>query len=126
MNDTDYLLLCLACRATSLANLSVLGCPHCGDTGVPADVRDKATITLTVHEWRCLFIWASNHASAYPDTKMKQVVDGIVQAVREQCPTMPPLTMAEEFQQVADKFGAEVEVHEPGGKEYKIKPEKKH
>lgn len=58
-------LLCLDCREATVWNegdSGLSGCPACGATGVPADLDDTVTVTLTTHELRVLTIWASNWA----------------------------------------------------------------
>lgn len=107
----EKIALCLRCRR-SFTEQEVAGtttCPGCGDKGVPADPRKTVTITLTTHEWRILCIWAHRWAAE----KVKEdvnVIDGIVGAIRQQKPDMPPLTMAEEFMGVKKMY--------PGAKLY--------
>jgi DNA-directed RNA polymerase subunit RPC12/RpoP len=59
-------MLCLACGEPSYvteeeaSNLNA--CPRCGDPGIPADLDDTATVTLTKHELRILTFWAEAYA----------------------------------------------------------------
>ncbi len=120
------MILCLSCRKefTEAEIHGKVGCPACGDTGIPADTTETATLRLTTHEWRCVFIWAANHASS--DPKMERTINGIVASLREKHPELPPLTLNEEFQQLADAFpNSGVEVRMLGKPAEVIPPKRK-
>lgn len=121
-------ILCLRCRGT-FTDEEIKGkaaCPTCGNKGVPGDTRKKATLTLTHHEWRILFMWAENWAAhcSRAEEAFQSPLPGIIREAHHQAPDLPGLTLREEVQEVANAFG-EVEVHGPDGSE-KVKPETKH
>ena len=109
-------ILCVTCRSTfSDEELDALGnvtsCPACGSTGVPADLTDSVTVTLTRHELRILTIWASNYAHSIKDSSLSTqdpvaCINGLLSGIRNQ--TEGPLTIAEELQDVADTLGLTV------------------
>jgi hypothetical protein len=102
------------------------GCPTCGNKGVPSDTRQKATLTLTHHEWRILFMWAENWAEkcGRDEESFQSPMAGIIREAHSQAPDLPGLTLREEVQEVANQFG-DVEMHGPEGSET-VKPERKH
>lgn len=56
-------LLCLDCGAETVdPPPGTKACPSCGESSIPADLDDTATITLTTHELRILTMWADNYA----------------------------------------------------------------
>ena len=125
--EDEAYILCVNCRATfAEAEIKGWGCPRCGNQGVPGDTRKKATITLTHHEWRILFMWAENWAAqcGRSEENFRSPIPGILSEVRKQAPDMPGLTLGEEVQEVANKFG-EVEIHDADGSRT-VKPERKH
>lgn len=121
-------ILCLQCRGTFTEEQTKgWGCPTCGNQGVPADTRKKATLTLTHHEWRILFMWADNWASKCErdDPNFRSPVPPMLREVKRQAPDMPGLTLMEEVQDVANALGTKAEVHQHGETTV-IEPEKKH
>lgn len=99
--------LCVRCRKT-FTDEEIDGatcCPNCGSTGVPADLSKKATLTLTHHEWRILFMWASNYAGACDG---EEVVQGILREVNNQWPDHPQLTLMGELIEAVDKVGGTI------------------
>jgi len=99
-------LLCLRCRGTFTDEQAKghAGCPACGNTGVPGDLREKAEIKLTHHEWRILFMWADNWAEQClrNDEAFHSPIPGILREARKQVPDLPALTMSEEIQDAVD------------------------
>lgn len=97
--------MCMNCRRqfTDAEIAGATGCPACGSQGVPADPRKTMTVTLTTHEWRLLCIWAHNWGEQC-GTKHGNPINGIADAIREQNPTAPPLTMGEEMAGVRQAF----------------------
>jgi hypothetical protein len=113
-------LLCLTCRGEvhlSPGEKKPRRCPECSSQGVPADLNDTVTITLTTHELRILTIWAANWAESikegYPDSP--QVVYGILDGITIQGVTAP-LSMRQELADLRAQFG-EVEVINEDGTE---------
>ena len=125
---SDPYILCLRCRGTFTDEQvkGKPGCPTCGNKGVPGDTRQKATLTLTHHEWRILFMWAENWAEkcGRDEESFQSPMSGIIREAHRQAPDLPGLTLREEVQEVANQFG-EVEIHGPDGAET-VKPERKH
>ena len=128
---SDPYILCLRCRGTFTDEQvkDKPGCPTCGNKGVPGDTRKKATLTLTHHEWRILFMWADNWAARCvkedeqrPGYDSPGAIHGIIREAHRQAPDLPGLTLREEVQEVANQFG-EVEMHGPEGSET-VKPER--
>lgn len=125
---SDPYILCLRCRGvfTDEQVKGKPGCPTCGNKGVPGDTRQKATLTLTHHEWRILFMWAENWAEkcGRDEESFQSPMAGIIREAHRQAPDLPGLTLREEVQEVANQFG-DVEMHGPEGSET-VKPERKH
>lgn len=128
---SEKVAMCLLCRGEFTAEqiAGAKACPTCGNKGVPADPRDKQTITLTVHEWRILFIWASNWAAKCDrdqgeDSRAVKTIEAIEREARRQQGSLPALSMRAEIQEVANTFG-KVTAYLGDGKEI-IEPEKKH
>lgn len=126
-------ILCLRCRAVH-TDEQVKGssaCPSCGDRGLPADTRSKATLTFTHQEWRLLFMWASRWATdvcAKSDRSgydSPGLIDALVREAKRQCPDLPQLTLLGELQDVANAFGSKVEMHGAEGVT-EVNPETKH
>jgi predicted RNA-binding Zn-ribbon protein involved in translation (DUF1610 family) len=103
MND-EKVALCMSCRRqfTEDEIAGATGCPACGSQSIPADPRKTMTATLTTHEWRLLCIWAHNWGEQC--SKHGNPISGIADAIREQNPTAPPLTMGEEMAGVRKAF----------------------
>jgi predicted nucleic acid-binding Zn-ribbon protein len=130
MSDDAYI-LCIRCRSTFTKEQTRghSGCPTCGSKGVPADTREKATLTLTHHEWRILFVWADNWAGQCDRQDENLDACGALTAIareaRRQAPNFPSvLSMLDEVQDLANTFG-KVEVHQHGETTI-VEPEKKH
>jgi hypothetical protein len=98
-------ILCVCCRSKFSESEveKAVGCPTCGNLGMPADLRKKHTITLSDHEWRILFIWSEfyEHANKAAKPEIDGVVKGIIHEVKTQCPDMPPLSLFDELQDLA-------------------------
>ena len=128
---SDAYILCLRCRGT-FTNEQVQGqsgCPTCGNKGVPGDTRKKATLTLTHHEWRILFIWADNWAGQCgrqdKESDAVSVIEALAREARRQAPDFPAcLSLLDEVQEVANHFG-KVELHQHG-ETTTVEPKKKH
>lgn len=92
--------LCITCRSTFFLDQlgpGVNACPSCSETGLPGDPDNKISIELTVQELRVLAIWASNYQREHcPDAG--RYLAGILNDLRRQYPTLPPLTLMEEFE----------------------------
>lgn len=109
--DNEAYVLCVTCRSqfTPEQTKGKNGCPNCGSTSTPADTRDKATLTLTAHEWRILFIWADNWFRNTTDSPDKpNPIDALIREVKRQVPTLPALTVVEEMQDLANESGSTV------------------
>ena len=118
-------ILCLNCRGVfSEEETQSWGCPKCGNQGVPGDTRKKAT--LTHHEWRVIFMWADNWGAkcVRDDPNAGNPMPSLLREVKRQAPDLQGLTLMEEVQDVANKFG-KVEIHDADGVKI-IEPEKKH
>lgn len=123
-------IFCLWCRS-EFTDEQIKGhsaCPSCGSKGVPGDAREKATLTLTHHEWQVLFIWADNWAGYCdrndPNVDAAGLMQALMREAKRQVPTMPSLSLAAEMQDVANHFGR-VEIH-AHGETTVIDPETKH
>lgn len=123
-------ILCIACRGTFTEEQTKgWGCPTCGNTGVPADTRKKATLTLTHHEWRVLFMFAENWAAQCerneerPSMVLKSV-QAITREAQRQAPDVT-LTLLGEIKKAVNTLGLKADLHGPDGVET-IEPEKKH
>ena len=126
--------LCVRCRSTftdaALADQS--RCPACGNKGLPADLRLKATVTLTHSEWRILTIWAHRWAEEHCKPADKEgydsvgTVEAILREMKRQAPTMPSLTLFGDMQEAATALGLKAELHGPDGIVQVVEPEKKH
>lgn len=122
---TEKHTLCLRCRK-AFSDQEIKGhqaCPACGGTGVPADLRQKHTLTLTDHEWRLLFIWADNWAEKCEDGH--KIIAGIIAEAKRQQPTLPALSLFAEIQDVANALGTTAEIRRDG-ESVTVYPEKKH
>lgn len=126
-------ILCVVCRST-FSDEEIEGkyaCPQCGGKGVPADTNEKATLTLTHHEWRTLFMWADRWAtdvckkSDQPGHDSPAVIAALVREAKRQCPTLPSLTLFGDVQEAVTALGTRGELH-TGGDVTIIEPEKKH
>jgi hypothetical protein len=107
-------IMCVICRSvfSDEETAAVDRCPTCGATGIPADTDDMVALKITRHELRILTMWASNYAhqiATDEDDSAPKVVSAIIRAIHRQDPTVGPLTLAEELQEVADTFGSHVE-----------------
>ena len=147
-DKTKKNVLCIKCRSTfSIEELEKLEkenedvrgrCPECLDSGIPANTDDMATLTLTHHEWRILFIWANNWGQQCDRTAIKEntelenprqsieAIEAIAREVRKQAPDLPALSIFEEIQQVADKFDTKAVVVDSDGQQTEISPRKLH
>lgn len=123
---------CLTCRST-FTDAEISGksaCPKCGNKGVPGDLNRSASVTLTHQEWRILFMWSTNYAESIkatdqPGLNSPGVVAAIAGEAKRQAPDLPPLSLREEIQQVANAFpDSKLELHQSGEVEV-IKPERK-
>ena len=131
-NKPEKTAMCIICRAefTDEEIKNANACPKCGDKGIPADPREKSTITLTHHEWRILVFWASNWAehckksdSAGHDSP--GVTNSILREMRRQQPKLPPLTLHDDIQEAVNALGTNATLV-IGDQETEILPEKKH
>lgn len=125
----DRVILCLDCRYrfTEVEIAGASTCPHCLSNGIPADLRKSHTITLSDHEWRVLFMWAerwAGHIAGMDDLTGNPllVILGIAQCARLQQPTLPPLTIAGEAQDLADATGRPATVYSLVGDPTEFKP----
>lgn len=93
-------------------------CPSCGCKGMPMNIAHDTTININWHELRILVIWAMNHAHAIkesvPDDPI-ETIKAIVKPLSAFRPSgAPPLTIAEEMQEVANVLEQPVIVHQDG------------
>ena len=128
--ETDAYILCLRCRNvfTDGQVEGYMGCPTCGNPSVPGDTRQKATLTLTHHEWRVLFMWAENWAAqcGRDDEAFVSPIPGIIREARRQAPDLPGLSLREDVQELANLgIAKNITLHSADGVE-KIEPERKH
>ena len=86
---------------------SVTACPSCGNTKVPADADDTATVTLTTHELRILPIWAANWAEAIKGHPGCEDSPRIVQGITDHLAvyTSAALSMRQEIADLREMFG---------------------
>lgn len=126
-------ILCLFCRNKfTLAEIEgAKCCPSCGSAGIPADCRKAHTLTLTDQEWRVLFLWADFWAEAQrndPDVHMhmRAVVSGIRRKANRQQPTLPPLTLVDEVQDMASTLNLRATITTGSGEEITVTPGTKH
>lgn len=126
-------ILCLRCRAVH-TDEQVKGssaCPSCGDRGLPGDTRKTATLTFTNHEWRVLFMWATNWATDVCAKSDKEGHDSpalmaaLVREAKRQCPDLPSLTLMADVQELATTLWSKVDVHSQAGS-VTVEPETKH
>jgi hypothetical protein len=122
--------LCLDCRST-FTDKEIEGancCPTCKSTGIPASLLEKHTLTLTDHEWRCLFIWAGNYAATLDmiGINPEKVIEGIAREAKRQEPTMPNLSLFADVQDLATTLGTKATIFDMSGQEIDVAPEKKH
>jgi hypothetical protein len=111
-------LLCLACGEETAPTGPLSACPHCGNQGVPADLDDMSSITLSTHELRILTMWADNWATyiekRHPGSQ--RVIRTILDRLATQ--TAAALTLRQEIADVRAAFpDAEVKVHDSRGRE---------
>lgn len=86
MAEETINILCLACGEPSFIepDADIQACPHCGDTGLPADLDDTVTVTLTAHELRVLTFWSEAFSKDLikhgydPEQRTKKVLKTIV------------------------------------------------
>jgi len=99
-------------------------CPTCGTTSVPCAIAEDVTLKINWHELRILTIWASNYADQQmKDQPGQRTLKSIIKRLHAQYPEKAPLTLADEFQQLANRFG-DVEVVRDDGTSDKIKQNK--
>jgi DNA-directed RNA polymerase subunit RPC12/RpoP len=115
MTEAQKTVLCVECRSTftDAETEGYTECPKCGSQGMPALLTDMHTINITRHELRILTMWAANWAEHIKDSEKKfyapNAIAGIASGIRAQLPEIGPLTLSEEFQEVADVFQKKVE-----------------
>lgn len=117
----DQRVLCLLCRSTFTDEETVgaNACPKCGNRGLPANVNDKATLTFTHHEWRLLFIWASNWADHIKNNDQAGydspgTIMALIGEARRQVPDLPALSLWEDVRRASDSLGLKIEMHRGG------------
>lgn len=122
-------ILCTHCRSefTDDETMNATDCPACHTRGVPANLLEKHTVTLTDHEWRIIFIWADNWTKNIKDDNgsAAECMRGIRSCVKKQCPDFPSMTLLDDIQDAANATGIKMEYHS-GGEKTEIEPEKKH
>lgn len=125
---TEKPILCVECRSTfsekEIANAAA--CPVCRTQGIPADTREKHTLTLTDHEWRILFMWAENHAISVKEADLKTVMAALRAEAKRQNPSMPNLTVFDDLQDMANASGSPIEVTSPNGDTDTVQPQSRH
>jgi len=79
-------------------------------------ISNDLDIRINTHELRILAVWASSWAQANPspDGQMENVLAGVLHRLKKQAPGVP-LTLADEYQQIADQSGGEVQCLDPSG-----------
>lgn len=113
--------LCVMCRSTFTEEqiAKATECPACGSKGVPADPKAKATLTLTHHEWRILFIWADQWArfiakDDQPGHDSPGTIAALVAEAQRQAPDLPPLTLFGDVRKLVDETGLKAELVSKG------------
>jgi hypothetical protein len=129
-SEKKYAAMCVICRHMVESTEGLTCCPQCGNKGVPADPNDKSTLTMTNHEWRILFMWASQWAgqcakSDQPGYDSPAVVQAIAREAKRQASTLPALSLSEEIQELATVIGTKAVLHQ-NGEETEFLPETKH
>lgn len=132
---SDLTTMCIQCRQffTDEQTKGANACPGCGSRSVPADPREKATITLTHHEWRILFMWAENWGAQCDqrppvegeERTSAECIAGMIAEAQRQAPGLTGLTLRQQVQEVVDGFGVKAELHQRGEVE-KFEPPIKH
>lgn len=121
MADTVNI-LCLACGEPSYVTEDeanqLVGCPQCGDQGIPADLDDMVTVSLTKHELRILTFWSEAYARVYartgydPTSRMSRVLKTIFDRISMQTETA--LTLGQEMADIrsslSEKTGQPVDM----------------
>lgn len=128
-NQIEKHILCVECRST-FSDEEIEGhtsCPHCGSTGIPADLNDMVEIKITAHELRILTIWASNYAYSIKRSSPSavEVVEGICKGLKGQTPNTH-LSLLSELQEAADTLGVKGELHNSDGDVDYVEPSTRH
>lgn len=126
---SEHVALCIPCRSTFTAE-QIAGareCPACGSRGVPADPRKTATLTLTHHEWRVLFIWADQWArhivkDDQPGNDSPGVVAALIAEAKRQAPDMPSLSLFGDVRELVDALGVKAEMVSRNGERLIFNP----
>lgn len=107
---------CIICSA-EFADGEVVGnaCPACGISALPVQISQDVTVRINWHELRILTIWATNysiHAGFdLPDTlPLRAIIDRLMAQRPE---GFAALTLAMERDELAERLGQDVVVHDP-------------
>lgn len=115
--------MCPNCR-TRFTEEEISGatkCPKCSNKGVPADANKTAMLTLTTHEWRVLFMWATRWAEEYcakhdrPGYDSPGLMRSLRAEARRQVPQLPPLSLQEEVGEIAQVLNAHTQLANENG-----------
>lgn len=103
--EVQWCTLCGA-RFTEEEIKGVMGCPSCGNKGVPCATGEDLSVTVNWHELRILGIWAENYAhhcdKTDPKANLTQTVHAITRRLQRQFPDKTSLTLSGEIMQVRD------------------------
>lgn len=118
--ETNEAGFCTRCGFAIASFAGLVECPSCGSTGIPCGNSGQRTVSVNVHELRCLCIWAERFAGqvdaarSEADEPILPVVYAIARRLARQLPPEdPPLTFSGELQEIGD-MGISVDHNLPG------------
>lgn len=99
--------LCLMCRSvfSDDETKGASACPNCSDEGIPGDTDKSSSLRLTDHEWRIIFMWATNWAEGpcgKENDRAARLMGVLRREAKKQSPDLPALTLSEEVQDAVD------------------------
>lgn len=117
-------LLCLECGTELVLSEDheLNRCPNCRGKGVPADLNQTVTLTITRHELRILTIWAGQWADwgVRQGWKDAEIGPKIIRTITDRLATYTDaaLSMSQEFADLRAAFPAsEVKVYRDDGEQ---------
>lgn len=101
--------ICSVClkRFTMAEISSASACPACGTKSLPMKEGNDITVTLNIHQARCLTMWASRWAQekfGKADVDSLRLLSNVIDVFRKQKPEVE-WTMGDAFRSLRDKFG---------------------
>ena len=103
---------CIKCN-TEFSEIEVedaTACPACGDTGIPAAIKDDVTVKINWHELRILTIWAENWAKKIQKDDSRRnggsllTIMSIAGRLQNQHPDKTKLTLFSEIRELREKL----------------------